>query len=210
MSRRGLAWWTVHMAAAGLTALFLVGCSGVDGGAELPPSAVSQALPATTVEPADRTPARATGATAGQDKASAARPPSGASGLSQSPVTAASGRTPKADATPQPSPDAGVEDTAASDANVRIAATPVQLKRPRIDPELVASIPTLGRQLGKDDIRPIYDPLLVTVQDSPMLDNDFVLGLEINGEAHAYPIRLLNGREMVNDVVGGVPILATW
>ena len=43
-----------------------------------------------------------------------------------------------------------------------------------------------------------------------MLDNDFVLGFDINGEAHAYPIRLLNVREMVNDVVGGVAVLATW
>ena len=106
--------------------------------------------------------------------------------------------------------DSGPARHSASTRNVRIVATPVKLEHPKYPPELVAAIPDLGKKLGKDDIRPIYDPVMVTVQESPMLDSDFVLGLEINGEAHAYPIRLLNGREMVNDVVGGVPILATW
>ena len=117
---------------------------------------------------------------------------------------------------PSPTPATGVSVSTSPEATSEPSpvaasfATPVTLERPTIDPELVAAIPTLGRQLAKDDIRPIYNPVLVTAEDSPMLDNDFVLGLEVNGEAHAYPIRLLNGREMVNDVVGGVPVLATW
>ena len=36
------------------------------------------------------------------------------------------------------------------------------------------------------------------------------MGLAINGEAKAYPVEVLNFREMVNDVVGGVPVLVTW
>ena len=32
----------------------------------------------------------------------------------------------------------------------------------------------------------------------------------INGEAKAYAIGPLNGREMVNDTVGGTPVLVTW
>ncbi len=39
---------------------------------------------------------------------------------------------------------------------------------------------------------------------------DLVIGVAINGESKAYPVGTLNFREMVNDVVGGVPILVTW
>jgi hypothetical protein len=37
-----------------------------------------------------------------------------------------------------------------------------------------------------------------------------VLGVSINGESRAYSIPFLSGREVVNDVVGGVPIAVTW
>ncbi|MBI2076777.1 MAG: DUF3179 domain-containing protein [Euryarchaeota archaeon] len=39
---------------------------------------------------------------------------------------------------------------------------------------------------------------------------ELVLGVEMGGEAHAYPIGLLNFHEIVNDEVGGVPVAATW
>ncbi len=39
---------------------------------------------------------------------------------------------------------------------------------------------------------------------------DRVVGVEINGDARAYPIRILNWHEIVDDIVGGVPIAATW
>lgn len=39
---------------------------------------------------------------------------------------------------------------------------------------------------------------------------DEVLGLELGGEAVAYPIRLLNWHELVNDEVGGVPVAVTY
>jgi hypothetical protein len=43
------------------------------------------------------------------------------------------------------------------------------------------------------------------------LDGDeLILGIEINGEAKAYPISVMRSREMVNDQLGGIPILATW
>ena len=37
-----------------------------------------------------------------------------------------------------------------------------------------------------------------------------MIGLVINSEARAYPVTSLNRREMVNDVVGGTPVLVTW
>ena len=39
---------------------------------------------------------------------------------------------------------------------------------------------------------------------------DLVIGVTINRESKAYPIGPLNFREMVSDVVGGVPVLVTW
>ncbi len=37
-----------------------------------------------------------------------------------------------------------------------------------------------------------------------------MIGVEVDGHARAYPVSLLNSREMVVDRVGGVPILVTW
>lgn len=37
-----------------------------------------------------------------------------------------------------------------------------------------------------------------------------VLGISINGESHAYPIPFMSQHEIVNDVVGGKYIAATW
>jgi hypothetical protein len=39
---------------------------------------------------------------------------------------------------------------------------------------------------------------------------DRVLGVYVNGEAKAYPIRILNWHELVNDDVGGQPVLVSW
>lgn len=43
-----------------------------------------------------------------------------------------------------------------------------------------------------------------------ILDPDRVVGVSINGEARAYPLRVLHWHEVVNDVVGGVPIVVTY
>ena len=41
-------------------------------------------------------------------------------------------------------------------------------------------------------------------------DGDVVLAIELNGEAVAYPIRLMAYHHLVEDVVGGTPIVATY
>lgn len=46
--------------------------------------------------------------------------------------------------------------------------------------------------------------------DRALKPGDAVLGLEIGGESVAYPIRLLNWHELVNDEVGGVPVAVTY
>ena len=69
---------------------------------------------------------------------------------------------------------------------------------------------TWSQLLGRDDILPVYEPEFVSAQESPYADDELVIGVELNGEARAYAIGPLNSREMVNDTVGGIPILVTW
>jgi len=41
-------------------------------------------------------------------------------------------------------------------------------------------------------------------------NQDPVIGLVINGEAKAYPVRTMGIHELGNDIVGGVPVAVTW
>lgn len=61
-----------------------------------------------------------------------------------------------------------------------------------------------------DNIAPIYEPLIVAASDVDLLPAELVIGVEIDGEARVYPHRLMQFREMANDVVGGVPVLVSW
>ena len=69
---------------------------------------------------------------------------------------------------------------------------------------------TVRRLLDPDAIRPIYDPVFVSADESDYSPEELIMGVEINGDARAYPVGVMRGREMVNDVVGDVPILVTW
>jgi hypothetical protein len=63
----------------------------------------------------------------------------------------------------------------------------------------------------KDGIPSIDNPVFVDVSDSRFVSNsDTVIGLEINGEAKAYPLFILVWHEIVNDSVGGVPVSVTY
>ena len=63
----------------------------------------------------------------------------------------------------------------------------------------------------KDGIPAILDPKFVAGSDADFLkESDSVIGVEINGEARAYPIRILNMHEIVNDTVNGEPIAVTF
>ena len=65
-------------------------------------------------------------------------------------------------------------------------------------------------KLPRDAIAPIYSPRYVGVDEATLIDEELVLGVDINGESRAMTIGLLRFREMVNDEIGGIPILATW
>ncbi len=46
--------------------------------------------------------------------------------------------------------------------------------------------------------------------DRLLKHSDRVLGVALNGEAKAYPLRILNWHELVNDSVGNSPVLVSW
>lgn len=63
----------------------------------------------------------------------------------------------------------------------------------------------------RDGIPSLDDPEFVVADDAAYLEGrDRVLGISINGVARAYPIRILNYHEIVNDVVGGTAVAITY
>jgi hypothetical protein len=66
--------------------------------------------------------------------------------------------------------------------------------------------------LPPDAIRAIDDPTFYDVLGADLEYDpaEMVLGVDLNGEARAYPIGLLAQHEIVNDSVGGHPIAVTY
>jgi hypothetical protein len=64
---------------------------------------------------------------------------------------------------------------------------------------------------GKDGIKSVDAPEFSDIGSATWVGRDTeVLGLEIDGEARAYPVRMLEYHQIVNDVVGGVPVAITY
>jgi hypothetical protein len=63
----------------------------------------------------------------------------------------------------------------------------------------------------KDGIPAIDQPVFVGIEQArDLLSRDPVIGLTINGESKAYPLRILTWHEIVNDTLGGVPVAVTY
>ena len=64
---------------------------------------------------------------------------------------------------------------------------------------------------GMDCIPSVDDPSFETAEEAQWLEeNDRIIGLEINGDARAYPLNILSRHEIVNDNVGGEPVAVTY
>ena len=62
-----------------------------------------------------------------------------------------------------------------------------------------------------DGIPDIRSPKMLTPDEADFLyEDDRVFGVSINGDTRAYPLRIINAHEMVNDTVGGEPISLAW
>lgn len=58
-----------------------------------------------------------------------------------------------------------------------------------------------------DGIPALDQPEMIPAEQADYLEpGEPIFGLEIQGEARAYPLRILDWHEMANDVIGGVPI----
>jgi len=63
----------------------------------------------------------------------------------------------------------------------------------------------------KDGIPAILNPIFVQAKNASFLhDEDRVLGLSDGNQAKAYPVKILNWHEIVNDTIGGKPVLVTY
>lgn len=64
----------------------------------------------------------------------------------------------------------------------------------------------------RDGIPALVEPRFVPAAQGNrwLRDSDRVLGVFFTGVAKAYPVRILNWHELVNDVVAGRPILVSW
>ncbi|HJO72710.1 MAG TPA: DUF3179 domain-containing protein [Rhodospirillales bacterium] len=64
---------------------------------------------------------------------------------------------------------------------------------------------------SKDGIPSIENPKFLPVSEIAALGGtDPVIGITVNGDARAYPLQILTRHEIVNDVIGGVPVAVTY
>jgi hypothetical protein len=84
--------------------------------------------------------------------------------------------------------------------------TGFDLSRHSIDPgEILSGGPP------KDGIPAIVKPHFVSAAEAKFLQpSDIVVGIASDGVAKAYPLRILNWHEVVNDEVGGEPVAVTY
>lgn len=64
----------------------------------------------------------------------------------------------------------------------------------------------------KDGIPAIDAPKFVSIAeaDAWLRDREPVILVELNGEAKAYPLQILTWHEIVNDIIGGTPVVVTF
>ena len=101
-------------------------------------------------------------------------------------------------------PDAGERDRSLAIARAAIPGT--------YDPVAAGEATPDGfrQSLERDDILPIYDPRFVGAGAVDWDGDSLVIGVDLEGEARAYPVGFLTRREMVIDNHRGIPTLVTW
>ena len=63
----------------------------------------------------------------------------------------------------------------------------------------------------QDGIPPLRDPEMIPVSQATYLeDGNIIFGIEINGDARAYPKRILAWHEMFTDTIGGIDIAGVY
>lgn len=75
-------------------------------------------------------------------------------------------------------------------------------------PRAISAQEVLWGGVYVDGIPPLEMPRMVTPAEASLWigGSDQVIGISVNGDARAYPRRIIDWHEMVNDTVGGVPV----
>jgi hypothetical protein len=80
-----------------------------------------------------------------------------------------------------------------------------------IDNAIVPTDEILSGGPPKDGIPAIVNPQFIRPKEAEFLKpDDKVIGVQAGDETRAYPIKILNWHEVVNDTIGGVPIVVTF
>lgn len=80
-----------------------------------------------------------------------------------------------------------------------------------LDNALIPETEILQGGPPRDGIPAIHDPVFISAGDAGYLrETDRILGLEIDGQSKAYPIRILNWHEVVNDNINDIDISVTY
>ena len=69
--------------------------------------------------------------------------------------------------------------------------------------EIYADVPA-------DAIPPLNTPEFISARDAFVGDGDLVAGVALNGDAFAYPLKIMNYHEIVHHVVGGLDVVTTY
>ena len=82
-------------------------------------------------------------------------------------------------------------------------------RRFTVDPDEIISVGA-----GRNGIQPIYQTHFLSILEAAILDwmtgDQPMVVVEVNGDARAYPLGILTFHEVVNDTIGGEPVLVTY
>lgn len=81
----------------------------------------------------------------------------------------------------------------------------------KLDNAIVPRKDILAGGPPKDGIPALLEPKFVDAEDAEFLEpEDQVIGVILQGKPKAYPIKILNWHEVVNDQVGDIAIVVTF
>ena len=80
-----------------------------------------------------------------------------------------------------------------------------------LDNAIVPKAQILSGGPPKDGIPAILKPNFIRAEQAAFLkEGDQIIGIVANGAAKAFPLKILNWHEVVNDTVNGIPIMVTF
>ena len=92
-----------------------------------------------------------------------------------------------------------------------VLLTETEAEQFNLDRLTIPRIRLISAGIGRDGIPSLVDPPVVTADAAEALaGDDRVVGVQINGQARAYPIAILNWHECINDTLGGIPIAVVF